>query len=117
MFMTNIEVENGIVNGAIGVLKNVKLLREDEHYGKLEAQYEPSTSVATHRQRFRLWIEFPLEIIELSYAYHSRYRTKGEMSWSEDISTDSIINQSNYLAIKETWMEDSMPVNAPDFDL
>ncbi|GFQ96850.1 hypothetical protein TNCT_161251 [Trichonephila clavata] len=30
---------------------------------------------------------------------------------SEDISTDSIIHRSDYLAISETWMEDSMPVN------
>ncbi|GFR00822.1 hypothetical protein TNCT_560431 [Trichonephila clavata] len=36
---------------------------------------------------------------------------------SEDISTDSIINLSDYLAISETWMEDSMPVNVPGIDL
>ncbi|GFU18987.1 hypothetical protein TNCV_2347641 [Trichonephila clavipes] len=37
-------------------------------------------------------------------------------SWialSEDISTDSIINRFDYLAISETWMKDSMPVNMP----
>ncbi|GFX31547.1 hypothetical protein TNCV_687951 [Trichonephila clavipes] len=27
---------------------------------------------------------------------------------SEDISTDSIINRSDYLAINETWVEDSI---------
>ncbi|GFQ81496.1 hypothetical protein TNCT_54611 [Trichonephila clavata] len=36
---------------------------------------------------------------------------------SEDISTDFIINRSDYLAISETWMEESMPVNGPAFDL
>ncbi|GFQ86732.1 uncharacterized protein TNCT_365501 [Trichonephila clavata] len=36
---------------------------------------------------------------------------------SEDISFDSIINRSDYLEISETWMEDSMPMNVPGFDL
>ncbi|GFV80228.1 hypothetical protein TNCV_1477901 [Trichonephila clavipes] len=36
---------------------------------------------------------------------------------SEYISTDSIINRSDYLVISDTWMNDSMPVNVPDFDL
>ncbi|GFR33030.1 hypothetical protein TNCT_261511 [Trichonephila clavata] len=36
---------------------------------------------------------------------------------SEDISTDSIINRPDYLAISDTWMEDAMPLNVLDFDL
>ncbi|GFS78341.1 hypothetical protein TNCV_4766271 [Trichonephila clavipes] len=36
---------------------------------------------------------------------------------SEDISTDSHINRSVYLAMNETWMEDSMAVNLPGFHL
>lgn len=63
MITTNIDVEDGIVNGAIGVLKNIELLSEDEHFAELEAQNEPSTSVVTHKQRLRLWIEFPLEMM------------------------------------------------------
>ncbi|CAD7085385.1 unnamed protein product [Hermetia illucens] len=59
MITTNIVVEDGIVNGAIGVLKNIELLTKGEHYATLEAQKEPSTSVVTHKQRLRLWIEFP----------------------------------------------------------
>ncbi|GFR24915.1 hypothetical protein TNCT_263241 [Trichonephila clavata] len=35
----------------------------------------------------------------------------------EDISTDYIINRSDYLAISETWQEDSLPVNVPGFNL
>ncbi|GFQ65700.1 hypothetical protein TNCT_556821 [Trichonephila clavata] len=30
-------------------------------------------------------------------------------------SEDNIINRSDYLAISETWMENSMPVNVPGF--
>ncbi|GFW85645.1 hypothetical protein TNCV_852961 [Trichonephila clavipes] len=36
---------------------------------------------------------------------------------SEDISIDSITDLSCYLTISETWMEDSMAVNVPGFDL
>ncbi|GFX31548.1 hypothetical protein TNCV_687961 [Trichonephila clavipes] len=48
---TNIDIEDGIkMNGAIHVLQNIELLDGDEHYAELEAQDEPSTSVATHKQ-------------------------------------------------------------------
>ena len=30
-----------------------------------------------------------------------------------DISTDTLINRSEYFAVSETWMENSMPVNVP----
>src|SRR6187551_3174408 len=59
MNTTNINVGDGIVSGAIGVLKNIELLTEDEHYSELEA----STSVVTNKQRLRQWIEFPIEVI------------------------------------------------------
>ncbi|GFW87246.1 hypothetical protein TNCV_5125981 [Trichonephila clavipes] len=36
---------------------------------------------------------------------------------SEDISSDSIINRSDYSAISEIWMDYSMPVNVLGFDL
>ena len=36
---------------------------------------------------------------------------------SEDIFTDTIIKRSEYLAYSETWIENSMPVNVPGFDL
>ncbi|GFQ63888.1 hypothetical protein TNCT_418121 [Trichonephila clavata] len=64
MIATNIEVEDGIVNGTIDVLRNLELLIGDEHNTGLEAQDEPSTSEATHKQRLRLWIEFPFEMID-----------------------------------------------------
>ncbi|GFW86872.1 uncharacterized protein TNCV_2810271 [Trichonephila clavipes] len=37
--------------------------------------------------------------------------------FGQDNSTDSIINRSDYTAISATWMEDSVPVNVPGFDL
>ncbi|GFQ75725.1 hypothetical protein TNCT_187661 [Trichonephila clavata] len=52
--MTNIDVDDGIVNGMIDILKNTKLISEDEHYVELEAQDESSTSVSTHKHRLRL---------------------------------------------------------------
>ncbi|GFW89845.1 hypothetical protein TNCV_2425021 [Trichonephila clavipes] len=54
MITINIDDEDVIVNGAIGVLKNIELLGENKHYAELEAQDGPSTSVATHKQRLRL---------------------------------------------------------------
>ncbi|GFR01381.1 hypothetical protein TNCT_596151 [Trichonephila clavata] len=36
---------------------------------------------------------------------------------SEDISTDFIIIRSDCLTISENWMEDSLPMNVPGFDL
>ncbi|GFR28736.1 hypothetical protein TNCT_165511 [Trichonephila clavata] len=54
MITISIYVEGGIVNGTIGVLKNIKLLSENEHCAELEAQDKPSTSVSTHKQRLRL---------------------------------------------------------------
>ncbi|CAD7087756.1 unnamed protein product [Hermetia illucens] len=50
MITTNIDFADGIVNGAIGVLKNIELLTEDEHYAELEAQNEPVD-------------EFPVEMV------------------------------------------------------
>ncbi|GFY66097.1 hypothetical protein TNIN_361301 [Trichonephila inaurata madagascariensis] len=58
MITTNIGVEDGIVNDAFGVLKNVELYSKDEHYAQLEAQDEPSTSMAIHKQQLKIWIEF-----------------------------------------------------------
>ncbi|GFS49074.1 ATP-dependent DNA helicase [Trichonephila clavipes] len=63
MVTTNIDIEDGIMNGTIDILRNIELLSEDEHYGELKAEDELSTSVAPHKQRLRLWIEFPLEMI------------------------------------------------------
>ncbi|GFY57263.1 hypothetical protein TNIN_326341 [Trichonephila inaurata madagascariensis] len=59
MIMTNTDDEDGIVKDVNDVLRNAKLLREDEHYAELEAQDEPSRSVTTHKQRLRRWIETP----------------------------------------------------------
>ncbi|GFY70573.1 hypothetical protein TNIN_129331 [Trichonephila inaurata madagascariensis] len=63
MITTNFDVEVGIVNGAIGFLKNIELLSENDHYAELEAQDEPSTPVVTHKQRLRLWIKFSLKMM------------------------------------------------------
>ncbi|GFW62708.1 ATP-dependent DNA helicase [Trichonephila clavipes] len=78
MIMTNIDVEYGIVNG---VLKNVELLSEDEHYAELEAQDEVSTSVATHKQQLGLWIKFPLKMI----CQRCRLKTKPHVICKGDV--------------------------------
>ncbi|GFR14016.1 hypothetical protein TNCT_393611 [Trichonephila clavata] len=74
MITTNIDVEEGIVNGAVGVLKNIQLLSEGQYYGDLEKQGEPPTSVATDKPLFKLWMESPLEMID------QRCRLKAELN-------------------------------------
>ncbi|GFV26918.1 ATP-dependent DNA helicase [Trichonephila clavipes] len=80
MIKTNIDVEDGIVNGRTGVL-NIELLIEDEYYAELKAQEELSTSVATHKQRLRLWIKFPLEMI----SQRCRLKTEPHIICKRDI--------------------------------
>ncbi|GFR02060.1 hypothetical protein TNCT_588151 [Trichonephila clavata] len=41
IIMTNFGVEDGIVDGAIDVVRKIELLSEDEHYAELKAQDEP----------------------------------------------------------------------------
>ncbi|GFU89306.1 hypothetical protein TNCV_1782891 [Trichonephila clavipes] len=56
-------VEDGLVNGAIGTLKYIEYLTEDEQvtiYGTTEVDVEPQPSTSTGiRKRVRLWLEFP----------------------------------------------------------
>ncbi|GFW78802.1 uncharacterized protein TNCV_4262221 [Trichonephila clavipes] len=51
------------VNGAIGTLKYIEYLTEDEQvtiYGTTEVDVEPQPSTSTRiRKRVRLWLEFP----------------------------------------------------------
>ena len=54
MITTNIDVEDGMVNGAIGVLKHIEELTEDEHCAELETHNEPSTSVGCRSQNRRV---------------------------------------------------------------
>ncbi|GFW58118.1 ATP-dependent DNA helicase [Trichonephila clavipes] len=59
----NLDVEDGLVNGAIGTLKYIEYLTEDEQvtiYGTTEVDVEPQPSTSTRiRKRVRLWLEFP----------------------------------------------------------
>ncbi|GFX77470.1 uncharacterized protein TNCV_1743691 [Trichonephila clavipes] len=63
MITLNLDVEDGLVNGAIGALKYVEYLTEDEQvtiYGTTEVDVEPQPSTSTRiRKRVRLWLEFP----------------------------------------------------------
>lgn len=61
----NLDVEDGLVNGAIGTLKYIEYLTEDEQvneqtiYGTTEVDFEPQPSTSTKiRKRVRLWLEF-----------------------------------------------------------
>ncbi|GFV44671.1 hypothetical protein TNCV_212251 [Trichonephila clavipes] len=57
------DVEDGLVNGAIGTPKYIEYLPEDEQvtiYGTTEVDVEPQPSTSTRiRKRVRLWLEFP----------------------------------------------------------
>ncbi|GFX82665.1 hypothetical protein TNCV_1193401 [Trichonephila clavipes] len=59
----NLDVEDGLVNGAIGTLKYIEYLTEDEQvtiYGTTEVVIEPQPSTSTRiRKRVRFWLEFP----------------------------------------------------------
>ncbi|KAJ8882714.1 hypothetical protein PR048_014526 [Dryococelus australis] len=81
MITTNIDVEDGIVNGAIGVLKHMELLSKDELFAELEALNEPSTFMATFKQRLRLWIEFLLEMI----GQQCRLKAKPHLIYKRDV--------------------------------
>ncbi|GFS68630.1 ATP-dependent DNA helicase [Trichonephila clavipes] len=63
MITMNLDVENGLVNGAIGTLKYIEYLTEDEQvtiYGTTEVDVEPQPSTSTRiRKRVHLWLEFP----------------------------------------------------------
>ncbi|GFV15154.1 hypothetical protein TNCV_4328011 [Trichonephila clavipes] len=63
MITMNFDVEDGLVNGAIGTLKYIEYLTEDEQvtiYGTTEVDVEPQPSTSTRiRKRVRLWLEFP----------------------------------------------------------
>ncbi|GFY21524.1 ATP-dependent DNA helicase [Trichonephila clavipes] len=63
MITMNLDVEDGLVNGAIGTLKYIEYLTEDEQgtiYGTTEVDVEPQPSTSTRiRKRVRLWLEFP----------------------------------------------------------
>ncbi|GFU13927.1 uncharacterized protein TNCV_940961 [Trichonephila clavipes] len=63
MITMNLDVEDGLVNGAIGTLKYIEYLTEDEQetiYGTTEVDGEPQPSTSTRiRKRVRLWLEFP----------------------------------------------------------
>ncbi|GFT09265.1 hypothetical protein TNCV_5061581 [Trichonephila clavipes] len=63
MITMNLDVEDGLVNGAIGTLKYIEYLTEDEQvtiYGTTEVAVEPQPSTSTRiRKRVRLWLEFP----------------------------------------------------------
>ncbi|GFY02764.1 uncharacterized protein TNCV_3506441 [Trichonephila clavipes] len=59
MITMNLDVEDGLVNGAIGTLKYIEYLTEDEQvtiYGTTEEDVESSTRI---RKRVLLWLEFP----------------------------------------------------------
>lgn len=65
MITMNLDVEDGLVNGAIGTLKYIEYLTEDEQvneqtiYGTTEVDFEPQPSTSTKiRKRVRLWLEF-----------------------------------------------------------
>ncbi|GFV64106.1 ATP-dependent DNA helicase PIF1 [Trichonephila clavipes] len=63
MITMNLDVEDGLVNDAIGTLKYIEYLTEDEKvtiYGTTEVDVEPQPSTLTRiRKRVRLWLEFP----------------------------------------------------------
>ncbi|GFT87254.1 ATP-dependent DNA helicase [Trichonephila clavipes] len=63
MITMNLDVEDGLVNGAIGTLKYIEYIIEDEQvtiYGTTEVDVEPQPSTSTKiRKRVRLWLEFP----------------------------------------------------------
>ncbi|GFV35194.1 uncharacterized protein TNCV_619911 [Trichonephila clavipes] len=63
MITMNLDVEDGLVNGAIGTLKYIEYLTEDEQvtvHGTTEVDVEPQPSTSTRiRKRVRLWLEFP----------------------------------------------------------
>ncbi|GFT63710.1 ATP-dependent DNA helicase [Trichonephila clavipes] len=63
MITMNLDVEDGLVNGAIGTLKYIEYLTEDEQvtiYGTNKVDVEPQPSTSTRiRKRVRLWLEFP----------------------------------------------------------
>ncbi|GFS89082.1 uncharacterized protein TNCV_1258381 [Trichonephila clavipes] len=63
MITMNLDVEDGLVNGAIGTLKYIEYLTEDEQvtiYGTTEVDVEPQPSTSTRiRKRVHLWLEFP----------------------------------------------------------
>ncbi|GFX37767.1 ATP-dependent DNA helicase [Trichonephila clavipes] len=63
MITMNLGVEDGLMNGAIGTLKYIEYLTEDEQvtiYGTTEVDVEPQPSTSTGiRKRVRLWLEFP----------------------------------------------------------
>ncbi|GFU16409.1 ATP-dependent DNA helicase [Trichonephila clavipes] len=63
MITMNLDVEDGLVNGAIGTLKYIEYLTEDEQvtiYGTTEVDVEPQPSTSTRiRKTVRLWLEFP----------------------------------------------------------
>ncbi|GFX69602.1 hypothetical protein TNCV_1769711 [Trichonephila clavipes] len=63
MSTMNLDVEDGLVNGAMGTLKYIEYLTEDEKvtiYGTTEVDVEPQPSTSTRiRKRVRLWLEFP----------------------------------------------------------
>ncbi|GFT51947.1 uncharacterized protein TNCV_1226601 [Trichonephila clavipes] len=63
MITMNLDVEDGLVNGAIGTLKYIEYLTEDEQvtvYGTTKVDVEPQPSTSTRiRKRVRLWLEFP----------------------------------------------------------
>ncbi|GFW65819.1 hypothetical protein TNCV_586451 [Trichonephila clavipes] len=63
MITMNLDVEDGLVNGAIGTLKYIEYLTEDEQvtiYGTTEVDVEPQPSTSTRiRKRVSLWLEFP----------------------------------------------------------
>ncbi|GFV30800.1 ATP-dependent DNA helicase [Trichonephila clavipes] len=63
MITMNLDVEDGLVNGAIGTLKYIEYLTEDEQvtiYGTTEVDVEPQPSTSTRiPKRVRIWLEFP----------------------------------------------------------
>ncbi|GFV93934.1 uncharacterized protein TNCV_3572871 [Trichonephila clavipes] len=63
MITMNLDIEDGLVNGAIGTLKYIEYITEDEQvtiYGMTEVDVEPQPSTSTRiRKRVRLWLEFP----------------------------------------------------------
>ncbi|GFT95830.1 ATP-dependent DNA helicase [Trichonephila clavipes] len=63
MITMNLDIEDGLVNGAIGTLKYIEYLTEDEQvtiYGTTEVDVEPQPSTSTRiRKRVRLWLELP----------------------------------------------------------
>ncbi|GFQ89929.1 ATP-dependent DNA helicase [Trichonephila clavata] len=81
MNRTNIDFEDGIVKYVISILKNIELISEDEYNSELEGQNELSTSVATHKQRLKLWIEFSLEMI----GQRCRFKAKPHVISKRDI--------------------------------